>query len=119
VTLLIDKETLLVVRRIVGEQGRLPVLILAVIVVGPLLIDAVKNASRYRWRGERRRDAVTSWAASPPATTPRRFRAGAAKADLTWRERAIVEQGQLAHGTVLHHGELTSVRYAAPWGDVI
>jgi hypothetical protein len=123
VTILIDYNTLLFIRKIVGEHGRAPIVVLAVVIVLPMLVDAVRNASRHRsvrrsqaWRD----DPTSSWRQAVPAMTPRRFRSrDDAEANLTWRERAIVEQGQLAYGSVLHHGALSSVRYVASWGDEV
>lgn len=119
VTIVIDYDTLVVIRNLIGTRGRVPVIVLAVVVGLPMLVDVVRNASRNQ-RGRRKRDwndATSRWETSTPAMTPRRC--SDATVDLTWRERAIVEQGQLAYGVVVHHGELTSVRYLAPWGDEI
>jgi hypothetical protein len=121
VTLLIDYDTLLAIRELV--RGRAPIAVLAAIIAIPVLVDATRNftrqwAARQRHAGRARASEVTSWGTVVPATTPRQFR-GDARSELTWRERAIVEQGQLAYGIVHHHGELSSVRFEAPWGDVI
>ncbi len=124
VTVLIDRDALLLIRELVGEHGRSPIVVLAAVIIVPVLADAWRNGSRSKglWRHRSlRRSASARWQSDAPAMTPRRFRAGArqAQSPLTWREKAIVEQGQLAYGTVHHHGELTSVQYDAPWGDVI
>jgi hypothetical protein len=115
-TFALDYDLLLMVRRLAGDHGGLAV---ALAIGVPLLIDASRNAQRgYRlWRRRVvQRPASATWSDRVPASTPRTFRGGAM---LTRRERAIVEQGQLAYGRVEHHGELVSVRYVAPWGQSI
>ncbi len=123
-TISLDYEALVLIRRLVGEHGFAPILALAAVIVLPVLIDAARNLPRYRRRWlerARRLETLDRWSAAVPSTTPRVFRLapGATLGELTWREKSIVEQGQLAIGQIEQHGALTSVRYEAPWGDVI
>lgn len=122
VTAMMDHDTLVVVRRLAGERGDGAVALIAGIIALPLLIDAARNVHRtyrlYRRRSQQDGPGAT-WSAEVPAATPRRFRQPQERSPdqaLTRRERVLVEHGQLAMGIVEHHGELTSVRYLAPWG---
>lgn len=120
-TISLDYDALVFIRRLMGEHGRLPVMLLAAVIALPLFVDALQNLPRYRrrWLERVRHDpALSSWSATVPSSTPRLFREGDG-APLTWRERSIVEQGQLAFGRIEHHGDLQSVRFEAPWGDTI
>lgn len=122
VTAAMDYDTLVVVRRLVGERGHGAIALIAGVIALPLLIDASRNVHRiYRLVRRRSQQAgrETVWSSDVPIATPRRFRLAEARTPdqvLTRRERVVVEHGQLAMGTVQHHGELTSVRYRAPWG---
>lgn len=117
VTLTIDYDTLVVIRDLFGRRWQGPALALGVVILGPMLVDALRNGLIHR-RGLRASplDAAAGWTDEVPAVTPRKFRG---EIELTWRERAIAEQGQLAYGTVVHHGELSSVQFDTPWGDTI
>jgi hypothetical protein len=123
VTSTIDYDTLVLIRELAGKQGNGAIALVALVIALPVLIDAVRNAPSYRqlWKRTSVRDRLrSSWSSRASGTTPRRCRQSAGSASkLTWRERAIVEQGQLAYGVVEHHGHLSSVRYDAPWGEVI
>lgn len=121
-TVSIDYDALVLLRRLMGEHGRAPVMLLAAVIALPLIIDAVQNLPRYRrrWLERVRHDpALSIWSSAVPTSTPRVFRETDESAPLTWRERSIVEQGQIAFGRVEHHGELLSVRIDAAWGDTI
>ncbi|MEQ9318676.1 MAG: hypothetical protein RIF41_05930 [Polyangiaceae bacterium] len=122
VTAGMDHDTLVVVRRLVGERGHGAIALIVGIIALPLMIDASRNVHRiyrlYRRRSQQDgREAI--WSTEVPAATPRRFRSPDASTPdraLTRRERVVVEHGQLAMGLVEHHGALTSVRYRTPWG---
>jgi hypothetical protein len=121
-TVALDYDLLVLINRLGGERHRLLVLALALMIALPLLVDFVRNVPRYRhlWQRRQGRDrSTTAWAEQVPSTTPRRFRSSPGSPELTWRERAIVEQGQLAFGDVVRHGDLLSVRFDASWGETI
>lgn len=122
ITAVMDHDTLVVVRRLVGERGHGAIALIAGVIALPLMIDASRNVHRiyrlYRRRSQQDgREAI--WSTEVPAATPRRFRSPPATTpdrELTRRERGVVEHGQLVMGIAEHHGALTSVRYRAPWG---
>ena len=120
--MVLDRDALLLLYDLVGRDQTGVVVTLSLIVGFPLLIEAARNAPRYHrlWKTRALRDpAVARWTTDVPAATPRRFRVRGRVGELTWRERAIVEQGQLAIGRIERHGALCSVRYDAPWGEAI
>ena len=119
VTATTDRSSLVMIRRVIGEHDLLAAGVVAAVIVVPVAVDAWRFLPRYgrRWLARTRGGNESAWAAEVPLQGPRVFRAG--KAELSWRERAIVEQGQYAVGRVVHHGDLTGVRFDAPWGDTI
>ncbi len=120
VTALIDYNTLRWIQQLTGTERSTPVTFLALVIALPVLVDAIRNATRNRHRltaRSRSRLGEASWSTAVPAPTPRRSRGS--DEQLTWRERAIVEQGQLGYGMVQHHGDLTSVQLQSAWGDTI
>ena len=121
VTVALDEDNLRLLRRLGVERSDVAVLIIALVIVLPLAIDVTRNLQRTYRLWKRRAATQTQdadWRASVPAYVPRRFRHDDGP-ELTRRERAIVEQGQLIYGTVEHHGELTSVRATTEWGQEI
>jgi hypothetical protein len=120
-TFALQYDILGVVAKFAGNHGGGATAAVGLVIGLPLLVDATRNVQRgYRlWRRRALQiPAGASWSEQVPASTPRQYRGGGIK-ELTRRERAIVEQGQLAYGRVEHHGELMSVSYQAPWGDAI
>jgi hypothetical protein len=121
VTAAMDFDTLAVARWIARQRSDWAIAAIALLVALPLIVDAGRNVHRtYRLykRRSRQERGGTQWSQQVPTVTPRRFR-GEGLADLTRRERMILEQGQIGTGLVTHHGELTSVRFETPWGRTI